>query len=216
MVLKKEVAFFAVIVVFALFISIIAYSLSSSDPLLLFARLLALNGFIAVSIAAIITPFIKELTLFLKKPFTTIHHYFAAAGLLLLTLHPIAIAIQTMYPAILLPNVQSLYLFFVYGGSVALIAIYVAFGAVLIRRKIVVYWRYFHMLMYLALFFGVVHANLLGQDLMQNLGLALVYDALFAASLFAFALKRWQFHQIRVRMKENARNKQQASAPAQT
>ena len=112
MVLRKEIAFFAIIIAFAAAVSIFAFSLSTISPLIFLISLLALNGFIAVSNADIMTPFIKEITLFLKKPFTKVHHYFAAAGLMLITLHPITVAIQTANPAILLPQVQSLNLFF--------------------------------------------------------------------------------------------------------
>jgi DMSO/TMAO reductase YedYZ heme-binding membrane subunit len=205
---RNELGFLAAVFLFAIVISVIAFTTSNGDPLNLLTRLLALNGFIAVSIAAIMDPFIKELTIFLKQPFLKIHHYFAAAGLVLITLHPIMVAIQTMYPAILLPNVQSIYLFFVYGGSVALIALYVAFAGVLVRRKIVAYWRPVHMLMYISLFFGVIHANLLGQDLIGNFSIRMVYNVLFAMVLFAFILKRWQFYKTRKRTKEFAREKQ--------
>ena len=98
-------------------------------------RLLALNGYIALSVAAILTPFIKEVTLFFKKSFIKVHHYFAAAGLLMITLHPIAVAILFVNPSILLPNFESLSTFFFYGGSVALIAIYTAFGAVFTKKS---------------------------------------------------------------------------------
>ena len=201
MVLRKEIAFFAIIIAFAAAVNIFAFSLSIISPLIFLIRLLALNGFIALSIAAIMTPFIKEITVFLRKPFTKVHHYFAAAGLVLITLHPITVAIQTLNPALLLPQVGSLDLFFLYGGSVAFIAIYVSFGAVLLRRKIASYWRSFHALMYVALFFAVVHGNLLGFDL-QNLGFKIVYDALFAAVLVAFGLKRWQFHRLKAAKKK--------------
>jgi hypothetical protein len=211
---RNELGFFATVVLFAIVISALAFVTSSSDPLILFIRLLALNGFIAMSVAAIMNIFIKELTLFLRKPFLKIHHYFAAVGLVLITLHPVMVAIQTMYPAILLPNAQSVYLFFAYGGSVALIVLYVAFVGVLVRRKIVVYWRSIHMLMYLGLLFGVIHANFLGQDLIGNLAIRLVYDSLFAAVSLAFILKRWQFYKIRQRTKEFACQKQQTAASA--
>ena len=56
--------------------------------------------------------------------------------------------------------------------------------------------------MYVALFFGVVHANLLGFDL-QNLGFKIVYDALFVTALVAFGLKRWQFHHLRAEKKKH-------------
>jgi predicted ferric reductase len=212
MVSRNEIGFFGGIVAFAIVVSAVAFATSTSDPLILFIRILALNGYIAIAVAAIMDGFLKEFTQFLKQPFTKVHHYFAAAGLVLITLHPIMVAIQSMYPEILLPNVQSFYLFFAYGGSVALIAIYVAFAGVLVRRKIVAYWRPIHMLMYLALFFGIVHANLLGQDLNGNLAIRIIYDALFVAVIIAFVLKRWQFYKIRQRMNVVARKKQQADA----
>ncbi len=211
---RNELGFFAAVFFFSIVISAIAFATSVGDPLTLLIRLLALNGFIVVSIAAIMDSFIKELSLFLKQPFLKIHHYFAAAGLVLITLHPIMVAIQNMYPAILLPNVQSVYLFFVYGGSVALIVLYVAFAGVLFRRKIAAYWRPVHMLMYIALLFGVIHANLLGQDLIGNLPIRVIYNALFAIVLFAFILKRWQFYRIKKRAKELAREKQSTAASA--
>ena len=204
MILKKELAFFAVIIIFASAVSIYAFSMFYISPFDLTIRLLALNGFIALSIAAMMTPFLKEVTFFFKKSFVKVHHYFAAAGLLLITLHPLAVSIQALNLTILLPNVGSLYLFLFYGGSVALISIYVAFGAVLLRKKITAHWRPFHALMYLALFFGVVHANLIGFDL-QSIYLKIVYDALFAGALVTFGLKRWQFYRIKTR-KNNSVN----------
>ncbi len=196
MVLKREFAFFAVIIIFALAISLVALDMDTTTAMDASIRLLALNGFIALSVAAILTPFIKEVTLFFKKSFIKVHHYFAAAGLLMITLHPIAVAILFVNPIILLPNFESLSNFFFYGGSVALIAIYTAFGAVLLRRKVEAHWRYFHALMYVALFFGVIHANLWGRDF-ENSFIVVIYDGLFAAALAAFVLKRWQFYKIK-------------------
>jgi len=202
MVLKRELVFFALIIIFVLAVSLFSYSLGHSDLLSLVIRLLALNGYIALSIAAIMTPFLKEITLFFKKSFTKVHHYFAAAGLLLITLLPIIVFVQTSDPTIFLLNFESPYLFFFFGGIIALILIYVAFAAVLLRRKIVAYWRPLHMLMYLALFFGIVHANLRGTDF-QNIYITITFDVLFAGALAAFALKRWQFYQIRAKVRKN-------------
>ena len=206
MVFKKEVLFFTLILVFALAISLFAFSTFYINPFDLTIRLFALNGYIALSIAAIMTPLLKEITLYFHKSFTKVHHYFAAAGLTLITLHPIALTIQTLNPALLLPNVESLYVFLLYGGSVALILVYVAFVSALLRRKINSHWRLFHALMYVALFFGIVHANLWNYDL-QSIYLKVVYDGLFAATLVAFGLKRWQFYQLKARMKANSENK---------
>ena len=198
MVLKKEAFFFAGIVLFCLAISLLAYRWAPTDPLTLTIRLLALNGYIAVAIAAIITPFIKEITLFLKKPFTKIHHYFAAAGLLLITLHPIAVFIRFMDPNVFLPEFENLYVFFFFGGIIALLLIYVGVGAVFLRRKFMTFWRPFHMLMYLALFIGVIHASLRGIDF-GNIYIQIVFDVLFVLALLALVLKRVQFYRIKQR-----------------
>lgn len=203
MILKKEIVFFILVLLFGLAVSFLVPLTYLSDPVTLAIRLLALNGYIALSIAAIMTPFLKEITLFFRKPFTKVHHYFAAAGLTLITLHPLIVAIQTLNPIILLPNTGSLYLFFFFGGSIALIMIYVAVGAILLKRKITAYWRPFHALMYAALFFGVIHGNLQGFDL-QNVAYKVIYDGLFVAAMAGFALKRWQFYQFRARMKKAA------------
>ena len=148
------------------------------------------------------TPFLKEITLFFKKSFTKIHHYFAAAGLLLITLLPVIVFVQTSDPTIFLPNFESPYLFFFFGGILALILIYVAFVAVLLRRKILYYRRLLHMLMYLALLIGIVHANLRGTDF-QSIYITIIFVALFAGALAAFAVKRWQFYRIRTKVRKN-------------
>jgi len=201
MVLRKEIAFFSAIIVFALVVSLVTFAVEYSNPWNLTVRLLALNGFIALSIAAIMTAFLKEITLFFKKPFTRVHHYFAAAGLVFITLHPITLAIQYLNPAVFLPNLGSLYLFLFFGGRQALIIIYIAFAAVLLRRKMMAYWRPFHSLMYVALFFGIVHADLSGTDF-SNIAILVVYNGLFLAVLTAFILKRWQFYRVKARQKK--------------
>lgn len=199
--LRKELAFFGAILLFGAAVSIVAYTVNSNNPWNLAVRLFALNGFIALSIATIMAAFLKEVTLFFKKPFTRIHHYFAAAGLVLITLHPLTIAIRFLNPTVFIPNLNSLYDFLYFGGRPALILIFVAFVAVLLRRKMLRYWRWFHALMYFALFFGLVHANLSGTDF-GNVAILIVFNGLFAATLVAFGLKRWQFYRIKAGAKK--------------
>jgi hypothetical protein len=68
--------------------------------------------------------------------------------------------------------------------------------------------------MYVALFFGVVQANLAGIDL-QNVYLTVIYDGLFAAVLAAFVLKRLQFYRIKARKKKLV-NKPKTASTAET
>lgn len=202
MVFSRQTAFFVLIAVFGLAVSSIAYfTVGLITPLTLTIRLLALNGYILLAVAAIMTPFFKEITLFFRKPFLKMHHYFAAAGLLLITLHPIAVAIQAMSPTVFEPNFTSPFLFFYFGGVIALILIYLGFGAALLRRHIMAYWRYFHVLIYLALFVGVVHANVRGIDF-SNPVIQSIYDALFAVVLVAFGLKRLQTYRLNKRIRK--------------
>ena len=93
---------------------------------------------------------------------------------------------------------MSLFLFFFFDGIIALILIYVALGASLLRKKIITSWRLFRILIYLALFIGVIHANLRGTDF-QSVYIQIVYDALFAGALLAFCLKRIQFYRVKLR-----------------
>lgn len=200
---REGVIFVVAVVLFALSVSVVAFSVAYSNPLAFSVRLFALNGFIALSIATIMTPFLREITLYFKKPFIRVHHYFAAVGLTLITLHPVALAVMLMNPAVFVPNLNSLYLFLFFGGRQALIIIYIAVVAVLLRRKMVAYWRPFHALMYVALFFGVVHGILSGRDF-QNPFILVAFSALFAAAIAAFVLKRMQLYRMKQRKKQAA------------
>lgn len=189
MVMRRDATFFVVLLLFSIGVLLISFIMGLGTSLNIVMRLLALSGFISLSIATIMTPFVKEISRFFKKPFIRVHHYFAATGLVLVTLHPIVLSIEILNPTVFLPNFDSVYLFLFFGGRQALMIIYVAIAAVLLRKKITRSWRLFHALMYVALFFGVVHGNLSGTDF-QNLFVAVAFNTLFLVSLVTFALKR--------------------------
>ena len=205
---KEGAIFITTIIIFAVAVSLIAFSFAYSNPIGFSVRIFALTGFISLSTATIMTPFLKEITLLFKKPFIRIHHYFAIAGLILITLHPVTLAIQYMNPAVFIPNLNSLYLFLFFGGRQALIIIYIAIAAVLLRRKIVAYWRIFHALMYVALFFGIIHATLSGTDF-QNPIILVVYYVLFAAAIGAFIIKRVQLYRMKQKKIQAAKQRKQ-------
>ena len=68
MVFKKIHAFFAVIIVFAFAVSLVAFNMRYIGLFDLVIRLLALNGFIALSIAAICRHFSRKLLFTSKNP----------------------------------------------------------------------------------------------------------------------------------------------------
>ena len=167
-----------------------------ADPLRLLVRLSALYGFLAISIAVIMTPFLLEIYQNFGRPFLSVHHLFAAFGLAAVTVHPVAFAFRIANPLVFLPTVNSWTGFWINAGRPALIVIYIALVAVLLRRRIPKYWRPIHALMVVALFFAVVHANLIGTDF-EGIWIPLLFNALFIAVLAAFGLKRWRGLQMR-------------------
>jgi DMSO/TMAO reductase YedYZ heme-binding membrane subunit len=196
---KNGYLFLTCILLLAIGVSVLSYSIAYSNAFELSVRLFALNGFLALSIATIMTSFLREIKQFFNKPFLNMHHSFAAIGLVLITLHPITVFGQILDPTIFLPNFSSFSLFWELAGRQALIIIYVALAAVLLRRKISnsgKYWRGIHGLMYLALLFGIVHANLIGTDF-QNTPIIIIYNTLFVVVLSAFVMKRSQQYRIR-------------------
>lgn len=200
LVLRKDLLFITLITIFLIAVSVAVFLVGYNNPIRLSIRLLGLYGFIALSVAAIITPFLKEITLYFKRPFLRIHHYFAAFGFTLITLHPVVLAVDRLTINVFIPSVGSIESFLINGGRQALIIIYIAFVAVLLRRKISVYWRPFHALMYIGLFFGVVHANLIGTDF-DNFFILIAFNALFVVSIFAFVLKRYQAYRLKAELK---------------
>jgi DMSO/TMAO reductase YedYZ heme-binding membrane subunit len=195
---KSGYTFLICVFLFAVTVSLISFFIDSSDPLRLSARLFALNGFLFLSIATIMTPFLREISRIFNRSFIRIHHSFAAVGLVLITLHPITFFIQSFNLNIFLPDFSSFFGFWLLAGRQALIVIYIGLAAALLRKRIPKYWRLIHVLMYLALLFGIVHANLIGNSF-QNLAITIGYNALFAASVISFFLKRLQQYQIRKR-----------------
>lgn len=68
MALGKDKLFLVLVILFALAVSIVSYFVGYTNPLRFSVRLFALNGFIALSIAVIITPFLREITFTSKNP----------------------------------------------------------------------------------------------------------------------------------------------------
>ncbi|WP_292519004.1 hypothetical protein [Methanoculleus sp.] len=180
-------------VILALYALVAAVVLTTpyEDPFRVIARLLALWGFLALSIATILTPFLREIMKVFGRPFLAVHHIFAAVGLLLPTLHPVTLALRSMNPALFIPVFSPWERFWLNAGRPALYLLYIAFAAVVLRKYIPKYWRWVHGLMYVVLFFAVVHGNLIGTDFEDPI-IWTLFNTLFVLVVAAFLLKRWQ------------------------
>lgn len=173
------------IIVFILFLTI-----PSTDAFDFTVRLFALWGYLAIAIATLMTPFLKEIYKNFGRPFIKIHHLFAAIGLACATLHPVLFAIEMSNWRVFIPDFSSWYNFWRLGGRPALILLYVAIIGVLIRKNIKKYWRAIHALMYVVLLLGFVHGVIIGTDF-ANIGIMIIFSIIFASSVLAFIYKRY-------------------------
>ena len=149
-------------------------------------------------VATLITPFLKEITQAFGKPFLRIHHAFSVLGIVFITLHPVFNAIQRLSLSVFVPRFDSWKRFWMFAGRPAFIILYIALFAALLRTKAPKYWRPFHALMYIVLLFGIVHANLIGDDF-ENLGIMIIFNTLFFASIASFALKRYRNFRMKLK-----------------
>ena len=186
-------------VIILLFISITTLLLlnTPSASFYLFIRLFALWGYTFLAIATILTPFLKETGRIFGRPFIKIHHIFAFTGLGLITLHPVSYSIETMSASVFKPVFDSWSGFWVNAGRPAIIILYLALIAVLLRKKIKP-WRIIHSLMYIVLLMGFVHGNLVGTDF-TNTGILIIFSILFGLAIITFVAKRIQIYRIRKR-----------------
>lgn len=163
------------------------------DPYELTERITAVNGYIAVSFATIMTPLLRGNTGTGAKAglFLRLHYALAAVGLSLVTIHPVSVAIRDASLQIFIPITATWTFFWANAGRPALFLFYIAIIALAFRRSMKKHWRYIHGLMYIVLFLAIVHANLLGTDF-DNPAMRLLFDLLFASSISAFVIRRFQ------------------------
>ncbi len=175
----------------------------------------ALFGFMFLSLTTLTLPFVKEFVQAFGKSFLSVHHAFAVLGLVFITVHPVLYAIESLSALVLLPQLSSFFVFWAFAGSPAIIILYTALVAALLRRKAVHHWKPFHMLVYITLLFGIIHANLLGRSFfvaggsLRNMGIVTLFDALFAVSIVGLLFKQYQSSLLRKKMQAKLRQNPQ-------
>jgi predicted ferric reductase len=201
MALKREGAIFLLgIVVLAVIIALLfSPPAPEEDPTRVAVRFFGLYGFLFLSVATLTTPFLREVTQAFGKPFLKVHHVFSILGIVFISLHPVFNAIERFSLSVFVPNFDSWDRFWLLAGRPAFIILYVAVVAALLRVKAPKYWRPFHALMYVVLLFGIVHANLIGNDF-ESLGIMFIFNALFIASLAGLVVKRYRNYQLKRKM----------------
>lgn len=180
----------AIVVVF-LAVAVIVTDLPNPNSLTLGIRLAALWGLLAMSIAALMTPFLAEIRRVFGAPFLRVHHVFAAFGLAAITFHPVLVAVRSASLLVFLPVTPLLEGYVPNTGRIALPLIYVAVVGALVRSRLGE-WRYFHLVIYLALLLGLLHGTLFSQFFFGNPLLSVLFLGLGVAIVAAFVVKRWQ------------------------
>jgi predicted ferric reductase len=207
MALKREGAVFLLgITALAVIIALLFLPSAGEEELAhLAVRFFGLYGFLFLGVTTLITPFLREVTQAFGRPFLKVHHSFSILGVVFITLHPVFNAIERLSLSVFVPRFDSWILFWRLAGRPAFIILYVAVLAAILRTKAPKYWRAFHALMYVVLLFGIVHANLIGDDF-QNLGIMIIFNALFLASLASFAFKRYRSYQLKRKISRTSRD----------
>jgi predicted ferric reductase len=148
-----------------------------------FVRLGILVGFTSLFLSSVTTPFMKELYKLFGKPFVKIHHVFSILGIVLITSHPIAYAIQASNITVFIPDFSSWQAFWELAGRPALYIIYIAVITAVIRKRLPQKaWRAIHGLNYIAIIFAYFHGVLIGTDF-QNLFIMILFTAMFVITI---------------------------------
>ena len=189
--LKKE-AIIIITATLSLYILVLVFFFLTpfSDAFNFVIRFGALFGFTSMFVATMMTPFAVQLYKIFGKPFIKMHHIYSIAGLVLITLHPVAFAIFKLDITIFLPDFSSWYGFWSLGGRLALLLIYIAVIGALLRKKFMKNWRYLHALNYVALFLAYIHGILIGTDF-QNLGILIIFTIMIILSFSVLIFKRY-------------------------
>lgn len=159
-----------------------------SDLLNTGLRFCGLFGFLSLSLGAIMNLLKKEIKVILGQPFINVHHIFVLTGLVLITIHPVLFALSIRDFSVFIPDTSSILSFLTNGGRVAIILIYVGFLAAVFRSALKGRWVQIHRIVYLALILGIIHANLLGEDLPEPI-IRIVYNAIAGVVILTGIIK---------------------------
>ncbi len=166
----------------------------AETPLDWIIRATAILGFLAVFLTSFSSVFMRELHQLLGRPFIRVHHLVAVAGLVLVTLHPVGVAIQSSSLRVFLPDFSSVEAFLRLGGRPAWYLIGLASLAALLRTRIKQSWRAIHYLNYVAFFIATAHAVMIGTDFgsLAMRGVAALMALALAGVFVHKRLKRWR------------------------
>jgi DMSO/TMAO reductase YedYZ heme-binding membrane subunit len=133
----------------------------------------ALLGYQSVFLAIVSSAYMRQLVRLFGRPFVQVHHVVSVSGLILITLHPLGVALDNATISVLVPRFESGLASLRLGGQLAWNLIALAALVALLRRSVGRPWRVVHRLNYVAFLSATVHANLIGTNLQYIVARAL-------------------------------------------
>jgi DMSO/TMAO reductase YedYZ heme-binding membrane subunit len=160
-------------------------------PLTWVIRTCAVLGYLCVFVAALSSIYMRELVRWFGRPFVKTHHVVTVTGLLLITLHPLAVALNFGSLGVFVQWYNSWLDVLRWGGRGAWYLIGIASLAALFRTRLSKQWRPVHWLNYLAFFLASAHAILLGSDF-QSTAMKVIPIVLSLVLVAVYVRKRVQ------------------------
>ncbi len=139
----------------------------AGSPLSWGIRGAALLGYLAIFLASLSSIYMRQMYQFFGRPFVKVHHTLSVTGLIMMTLHPLGVALQSANLRVFLPRFDSMRVFLELGGRPAWYLIGAASLAAVLRKSIGQNWRAIHVLNYIAFLLATVHAVLIGTDFLS-------------------------------------------------
>jgi sulfoxide reductase heme-binding subunit YedZ len=176
----------------ALYSLTVVYVLSRTPALLAYnlARAAALFGYGTLFVTILSREYMREMRKLFGKPFMTVHHILAVTGLVLVTLHPILMAmVMPDHLGEFVPRFDSLRTFLTFGGRAAIYLILIAALAAVMRRRLKDTWKVIHWLNYLAFVLVFIHSWLLGGNVSTSI-LKFVSPLMLLTVVVVF-LRKW-------------------------
>ncbi|MBM4467708.1 MAG: ferric reductase, partial [Chloroflexi bacterium] len=120
------------------------------SPLNWFIRGSGLMGYLALFLSVLSSAYMRQTSRLFGRPFVKVHHILTVTGLVLVTLHPLGVAINAGSLRVFLPRFDSWVVFLKLGGRPAWYLIAAASLAAVLRKTIGRNWRGIHALNYVA------------------------------------------------------------------
>ena len=186
--IKERNIFIGICLLLFLELIILAFQFPSEDVYQLGIRITGLVGFASLFVSVIFSDFFIEIDENGKKKLLY-HHLFSIIGIVLITIHPLLLAIDKANLAVFIPKLHSWMSFWKLAGRPALILLYVGFVSGFLIRLYKKSYKLVHVIVYIALFFGLVHGFLIGTDF-RNPFVTIVFVLLFLIAIYIFIDKR--------------------------